>query len=118
MLLTRLGYRFISSSFATMSAPTKSAAKKEAKRLEKEAKLAAKAAKQPSTPPTNGEKKQRVDKDKKDTDDVFVNTTPKGEKKGLCPGISACRELSRVLFRPFCTDACRLQSYCSRVCVV
>ncbi|KIL58640.1 hypothetical protein M378DRAFT_188200 [Amanita muscaria Koide BX008] len=67
-----------------MSAPaTKSAAKKEAKRLEKEAKLAAKAAKQPSTPPINGEKKQKVDKDKKDDDVVFVNTTPKGEKKDL-----------------------------------
>ncbi len=68
---------------STPAPTTKSAAKKEAKRLEKEAKLAAKVAKQPPfTPSSNGEKKQKADKDKKDGDAPFVNVTPKGEKKG------------------------------------
>ena len=55
-------------------------AKKEAKRLEKETKLAAKAAKGPA----GAEKKVKVDKVKKEgRDEVeFVNTTPKGGKKG------------------------------------
>ena len=66
-----------------MSTPIpKSAAKKEAKRLEKEARFAAKAAKQAPTP-SNGEKKQKLDKEKKENDAPFVNTTPKGEKKGM-----------------------------------
>lgn len=65
---------------STPAPTTKSAAKKEAKRLEKEAKLAAKVAKQPQS--SNGEKKQKVDKDKTDVDAPFVNVTPKGEKKG------------------------------------
>ncbi|KAG5220850.1 tRNA synthetases class I-domain-containing protein [Salix suchowensis] len=51
---------------------TKSAAKKEAKRLEKEAKLAAK-------------KKAKAEKEKKVEEAPFVNTTPKGEKKGYNP---------------------------------
>jgi valyl-tRNA synthetase len=55
-------------------------AKKEAKRLEKEAKLAAKSAKTQSTPA--GEKRTKVEKEKKAEDAPFVNTTPKGEKKG------------------------------------
>jgi hypothetical protein len=62
------------------------AAKKEAKRLEKEAKLAAKAAKGPAAV----DKKAKVDKAKKDDRDAetgFVNTTPKGEKKGMCNSI-------------------------------
>jgi valyl-tRNA synthetase len=57
-------------------------AKKEAKRLEKEAKLAAKAAKGPA--PT--EKKTKADKTKKDNKNAevnFVDTTPKGQKKGI-----------------------------------
>jgi len=56
-------------------------AKKEAKRLEKEAKLAAKAAKGPAA----AEKKVKADsakKDDKESEVEFVNTTPKGEKKG------------------------------------
>jgi hypothetical protein len=55
-------------------------AKKEAKRLEKETKLAAKAAKGPVA----AEKKVKIDKAKsgRDVDVEFVNTTPKGEKKG------------------------------------
>jgi len=57
-------------------------AKKEAKRLEKEAKLAAKAAKVPAPTPT-GEKKAKVEKEKKEEDAPFVNITPKGEKKGI-----------------------------------
>jgi valyl-tRNA synthetase len=54
-------------------------AKKEAKRLEKEAKLAAKTAKVAAAP--TGEKKAKAEKAKKE-EEVFVNTTPKGEKKG------------------------------------
>jgi len=57
-------------------------AKKEAKRLEKEAKLAAKAAKVPTAAPM-GEKKAKVEKEKKEEDAPFVNITPKGEKKGI-----------------------------------
>jgi valyl-tRNA synthetase len=56
------------------------AAKKEAKRLEKEAKLAAKAAKNVGVPAS--EKKVKGEKDRRDEDVPFVNTTPKGEKKG------------------------------------
>ena len=88
MLLRLNRFRFISIvGCRAMSAPaptTKSAAKKEAKRLEKEAKLAAKVANQPpSTPSSNGGKKLKVDKDKKDEDAPYVNTTQKGRKKGL-----------------------------------
>lgn len=56
--------------------------KKEAKRLEKEAKLAAKALKTAVIP--GGEKKEKVKpaKEKKEEEAPFVNTTPKGEKKG------------------------------------
>jgi valyl-tRNA synthetase len=54
-------------------------AKKEAKRLEKEAKLATKAAKTPVA--VAGEKKAKIEKEKKDHV-PFVNLTPKGEKKG------------------------------------
>ncbi|KAG6874009.1 hypothetical protein C0995_007966 [Termitomyces sp. Mi166 len=66
---------------------TKSAAKKEAKRLEKEAKLAAKAAK--AAP--NAEKKAKAEKAKKDdaADVPFVNTTPKGEKKDMTQPMAA-----------------------------
>ncbi|KAF9650388.1 hypothetical protein BDM02DRAFT_3185428 [Thelephora ganbajun] len=61
---------------------SKSAAKKEAKRLEKEAKLAAKTAK--VTANTNaGEKKAKAEKEKKQAETPFVNTTPPGEKKDL-----------------------------------
>jgi hypothetical protein len=59
-------------------------AKKEAKRLEKEAKLAAKAAKAVATATTStpaGEKKAK-EKAAKDGVVPFVNTTPKGQKKG------------------------------------
>ena len=57
-------------------------AKKEAKRLEKEAKLAAKAAKAtPATSTPAGEKKVK-EKAAKDGVVPFVNTTPKGQKKG------------------------------------
>jgi N-acetylmuramoyl-L-alanine amidase CwlA len=59
-------------------------AKKEAKRLEKEAKLAAKAAKAVATATTStpaGEKKAK-EKAAKDGVVPFVNMTPKGQKKG------------------------------------
>jgi len=55
-------------------------AKKEAKRLEKEAKLAAKAAKAVATTPA-GEKKAK-EKAAKEEVAPFVNMTPKGQKKG------------------------------------
>ena len=54
-------------------------AKKEAKRLEKEAKVAAKAAKAVTTPA--GERKVK-EKAAKEEVVPFVNTTPKGQKKG------------------------------------
>ncbi|KAJ3874087.1 tRNA synthetases class I-domain-containing protein [Lentinula edodes] len=62
---------------------SKSAAKKEAKRLEKEAKLAAKAVKNPTAVTTGGVKKAKVEKEKKEEEAPFVNTTPKGKKKDL-----------------------------------
>ena len=49
--------------------------------MEKEAKLAAKTAK--VTANTNvGEKKTKGEKEKKQAEAAFVNTTPPGEKKG------------------------------------
>ncbi|KAF8888987.1 tRNA synthetases class I-domain-containing protein [Infundibulicybe gibba] len=59
---------------------SKSAAKKEAKRLEKEAKLAAKTAKAPAAAV---EKKVKAEKEKKEEEPPFVNLTPKGAKKDL-----------------------------------
>jgi valyl-tRNA synthetase len=56
-------------------------AKKEAKRLEKEAKLAAKAGKVTANT-TAGDRKAKAEKEKKQAEDAFVNTTPPGEKKG------------------------------------
>ena len=54
--------------------------------MEKEAKLAAKLAKQTAvaaaTAVTGGEKKVKEKKEKKEAEAAFVNTTPKGEKKG------------------------------------
>lgn len=58
-------------------------AKKTAKRLEKEAKLAMKSVKTASGASTPaGEKKAKVEKKKVEEEVPFVNTTPKGEKKG------------------------------------
>ncbi|KAF9476104.1 hypothetical protein BDN70DRAFT_995902 [Pholiota conissans] len=62
---------------------SKSAAKKEAKRLEKEAKLAAKAAKAPAGPPAGEGKKVKAEKKEKEVEPEFVNTTPRGEKKDM-----------------------------------
>jgi valyl-tRNA synthetase len=56
-------------------------AKKEAKRLEKEAKLAAKTSKVTTSTPTG--KKVKEQKEKKEAEPEFVNTTPPGQKKGL-----------------------------------
>ncbi|KAF8907620.1 tRNA synthetases class I-domain-containing protein [Gymnopilus junonius] len=65
-----------------MSATPTPRALKEAKRLEKEAKLAAKAAKNLAAPATD--RKPKAEKKKKDDpEEAFVNTTPKGEKKDL-----------------------------------
>jgi len=54
-------------------------AKKEAKRLEKAAKFAAKATKEPTAP---SKKKPAAEKESKEENLPFVNTTPKGDKKG------------------------------------
>lgn len=56
-------------------------AKKEEKRLAKEAKFAAKAAKVAGTTPA-AEKKAKAEKKKEEEEQPFVNTTPKGQKKG------------------------------------
>ena len=78
-------------------------AKKEAKRLEKEAKLAAKAAKATVANAIGvGDKKvkDKAQKEKKDEVEVpFVNTTPKGHKKGKC--VSVCSVFIE-LTRKFC----------------
>ncbi|KAJ7498074.1 tRNA synthetases class I-domain-containing protein [Mycena galericulata] len=65
---------------------SKSAAKKEEKRLEKAAKLAAKNAKTVATPGTD---KKVKEKEKKDVEPPFVNTTPMGEKKDLSQPMAA-----------------------------
>ncbi len=59
-------------------------AKKEAKRLEKEAKLAAKAAKAVASATTSSPAGEKKAKEKAAKDGVvpFVNTTPRGQKKG------------------------------------
>ncbi|KAJ7846289.1 tRNA synthetases class I-domain-containing protein [Mycena leptocephala] len=64
---------------------SKSAAKKEEKRLEKAAKLAAKNAK---TVASTGDKKVK-EKEKKEEEAPFVNTTPPGEKKDLSEPMAA-----------------------------
>lgn len=58
------------------------AAKKEQKRLEKEAKLAAKTSKVAAVAPAGG-KKTKAEKEKKEAEPEFVNTTVPGEKKGI-----------------------------------
>lgn len=68
-------------------------AKKEAKRLEREAKLAAKTSKVAAATPA-GEKKVKVEKEKKEEEPAFVNTTPKGEKKGDSLGTRCCYVLT------------------------
>jgi hypothetical protein len=91
-------------------------AKKEAKRLEKEAKLAAKAANVTAVTRA-GEKKVKAEKEKKEEEISFVNTTPKGEKKGeqnVCV-------VNRTVFnfsRSFPTHGQWLQSDRSGICVV
>lgn len=67
-------------------------AKKDAKRLAKEAKFAAKSAAKATTA-VAGEAKAKVAKPKKEEEAPFVNTTPKGEKKGM-HGV--------VLYRGYC----------------
>ena len=82
-------------------------AKKEAKRLEKEAKLATKAAK--ASPAAD--KKPKVEKGKKDdaADSPFVNLTPMGEKKGSsCP--AAYLKLFQRSYRFVATHGGRIQS--------
>ncbi|KAJ7803219.1 tRNA synthetases class I-domain-containing protein [Mycena olivaceomarginata] len=84
---------FLRRTMATVSTPTgdapapttKSAAKKEEKRLEKAAKLAAKTAK---NVPNAGDKKVK-EKEKKEVEAPFVNKTPMGEKKDLTEPMAA-----------------------------
>ncbi|KAJ7609088.1 tRNA synthetases class I-domain-containing protein [Roridomyces roridus] len=66
---------------------SKSAAKKEEKRLEKAAKFAAKNAK--TTAPASGGTKKVKEEKEKEVDPPFVNTTPKGEKKDLTQPMAA-----------------------------
>ncbi|KAF8152335.1 tRNA synthetases class I-domain-containing protein [Crassisporium funariophilum] len=66
---------------------SKSAAKKEAKRLEREAKMAAKAAK-PTAAPLKPKADNKKDKEK-EVEAPFVNTTPKGHKKDLTEPMAA-----------------------------
>jgi valyl-tRNA synthetase len=65
-------------------------AKKEAKRAEKLAKLAAKNVQQAKPAAVGGSKEKKVKQEKpKEEEEEFVNTTPKGQKKGesdLYPG--------------------------------
>lgn len=56
-------------------------AKKAAKLAEKQAKLAAKQTKQVVAPVAGATKKEKAKKEEK-VEEAFVNTTPKGEKKG------------------------------------
>ncbi|KIY63886.1 hypothetical protein CYLTODRAFT_425719 [Cylindrobasidium torrendii FP15055 ss-10] len=72
---------------ADVKEQTKSAAKKEAKRLEKEAKLAAKNVKAAAKPAT--EKKAKPTKEKAEEAAPYVNTTPAGEKKDMSQPMSA-----------------------------
>ncbi|KAG8720843.1 hypothetical protein FRC08_017884 [Ceratobasidium sp. 394] len=74
------------------AAQTKSAAKKEAKRLEKAAKFAAKTAKAPPTTtstPAGEKKKPAKEKETKAEEAPFVNNTPSGEKKDLSEPMAA-----------------------------
>ncbi|KAJ2915046.1 hypothetical protein MD484_g5379, partial [Candolleomyces efflorescens] len=71
---------------------SKSAAKKEAKRLEKEAKLAAKALKNAAASASGaaaGGKKPKVEKEKKEEEPAFVDDTPPGQKKDLSKPMAA-----------------------------
>jgi valyl-tRNA synthetase len=69
------GTLFVFTSYPAHLSP----AKKDAKRLEKEAKLAAKTAKTPTTTKPKAAKEKPKDKE---IEQPFVNTTPKGLKKG------------------------------------
>ncbi|CAE6413283.1 unnamed protein product [Rhizoctonia solani] len=102
-------HRFSTSSLLRMSAPpeaappgqvaaniegegaaqTKSAAKKEAKRLEKAAKFAAKTAKTPAPAAASTTEKKKPAKEPKVEETAFVNTTPAGEKKDLSQAMAA-----------------------------
>jgi hypothetical protein len=90
-------------------------AKKEAKRLEKEAKLAAKNAKKVAAPATLNNKGKDAPAGKKekpkDDDQVFVNTTPKGHKKGAYFHRALCNKnyLNNVCCRCFRANAGGLQ---------
>jgi valyl-tRNA synthetase len=70
-------------------------AKKEAKRLEKETKLAAKTAKAAALTPA-GEKRAK-EKIAKSEDAPFVNTTPRGKKKGAFTHMLQSADLIQIL---------------------
>ncbi|TEB35463.1 valine-tRNA ligase [Coprinellus micaceus] len=67
---------------------SKSAAKKKAKQLEKEAKLAAKALKQ-AAGANSAPKKVKAEKKKEEAEPEFVNDTPAGQKKDLSNPMAA-----------------------------
>ena len=82
-------------SYLAKHGPLHCTAKKEAKRLEKETKLAAKAAKAATLTPA-GEKKAK-EKVAKSEDVPFVNTTPRGKKKGVLTYMLQSADLIQVL---------------------
>ncbi|QRW22599.1 Isoleucyl-tRNA synthetase [Rhizoctonia solani] len=71
------------------AAQTKTAAKKEAKRLEKAAKFAAKTAKTPAPAAAANNEKKKPAKEPKPEEPAFVNNTPPGEKKDLSQPMAA-----------------------------
>jgi hypothetical protein len=85
---------------------------------EKQAKQAAKVVKEIVT----GEKKEKEKpvKEKKEEDMPFVNTTPKGHKKGPIVFLVCefCVLIQSLLYRHVATHGQRLQSYRSRICLV
>lgn len=97
---------FHRSLFTTMDSITKSAAKKEAKRLEKEARLAAKIPKSAASKSTTKEKEKK-EKDK-DVDTPFINTTPKGDKKGYLLSLNFYSTALYILLRSITADGGRL----------
>lgn len=83
--------------------------KKEAKRLEKEAKLAAKAAKAIVKGPVV-DKKQKEKKEKKDVEKPFVNTTPPGQKKGAYYQLLLLSNSFLLTVMKICLSRCRVDT--------
>ena len=79
------------SEYTPSSGTHSQSAKKKAKQLEKEAKLAAKALKNAVTPAAST-KKVKAEKEKKEEEAPFVNDTPPGQKKGALLPIRSMSE--------------------------